>query len=68
MIWKVDTPRIVYYRESLLPAWFIQGVTVDSGELFSKTLKESPFLSRGSEAKMNYACRTLLTKNILDFA
>jgi hypothetical protein len=28
-----------------------RGVTVDSGELFSKTVKDSPFLKRDNEAK-----------------
>jgi hypothetical protein len=46
------------------PPHLQQGVTVDSGELFSKTLKDSPFLQRDNEEKMDYPCRVLLTKNI----
>jgi hypothetical protein len=33
------------------PPHLQQRVTVDSGELFSKTLKDSPFLKRDNEAK-----------------
>jgi hypothetical protein len=33
------------------PPHLQRGVTVDSGELFSKTLKDSAFLERDNEAK-----------------
>ncbi len=50
---RVTTPRLIYSGESLL-----------TGELFSKTLKDSPFLYRDNETKKDYPCRVLLTKSI----
>jgi hypothetical protein len=47
---RVAATRIVYSGE-LLPALFVWGVTVDSGESFFKILKESPCLKRDIEAK-----------------
>jgi hypothetical protein len=40
----VDTPRIVYYRESRVPHSLYRGVTDDIGESFLTILKDSTCL------------------------
>ncbi len=55
LVRRVTTPRIVYSGESLF----------DSGELLSKTLKDSPSFKGTMKQTMNYACSALFIKNIL---
>jgi hypothetical protein len=61
LILRVDTPRIVQYRGSLLPVLFIAGSHCWQGESFFYILMDSSMSLKGQwSKKINNACRALL--------